>query len=744
MTPPLRVFLSAIVVFVAVGRVVAQAEKKPPDAAKQIAEQIEVLKDKDDRELAQRAFLALGPDGPYAKKAVPFLIDALDAKDADHRGNVAAILAEYGTPAVPSLILALKRREASVRLGAAEALFGIRPRAVDAIPALIDLLKDDVPEVRRQAATSLQVVGRSSDKPIAPLSAALKDKDDGMRGTAAWALGHLGRRAAPAVPNLIAAMKDNEKDVRDEAIVALGDIGPPAKAAVPALVEALENQKVDYDRYQIAVALGSIGPAAKEAVPALLEMLRHDDAVGLARRFSNPQYAAIVALRTIGPDAKAAVAQLLKIAKDKNDDARYVAISALGGIGPDAKAAIPTMIEVLETRPKKNEDNRSWAVNALADMGPEAKDAIPKLMALARDLSEDRPLRKAAAKAVLRIDPELAAKEKMEFAHLNVRLGKTADLKPAARAAITEARKKEIKALIAKLAEINEPDFGLSGSVNGVVFAPLPGQEKFQSGVLGGPRLKPSDAFRRLVEIGPDALPFLLDALDDATPTGLKVEHRSPIGGMGFDDGIKSNPLNPIERRVLSKKAADDDADDAVLLHKYQLRIGDVCFVAIGQIVGRPYYAVRYIPTAMISISSPVESKMLRDRVRAIWASDDPAKKLLDSLLLDYATEGLYNGESLDGWYEGSDFQIRAALRLLYYFPKEAAPLIADRLKAFDVRDADGDAWMKREVKNGVRAVDFIKAAAWCREPSIREALADIAKQTDDKQIKALLSSDKK
>jgi hypothetical protein len=75
-----------------------------------------------------------------------------------------------------------------------------------------------------------------------------------------------------------------------------------------------------------------------------------------------------------------------------------------------------------------------------------------------------------------------------------------------------------------------------------------------------------------------------------------------------------------------------------------------------------------------------VESKELRERVCALWSSKDPAKKLLDSLLLDYATEGRFNGKSLDGWDEESNYQIEAAVRLLYYFPKETAPLIAARL----------------------------------------------------------------
>src|SRR5262249_50307293 len=149
---------------------------------------------------------------------------------------------------------------------------------------------------------------------------------------------------------------------------------------------------------------------------------------------------------------------------------------------------------------------------------------------------------------------------------------------------------------------------------------------------------------RSLVEIGPDALPFLLEALEDKTPTKLKVTHNFGIGGMWFSAELDRNPLSPVEKRALSKvltKADDEDDEDDTRPHSYTVKVGDVCFVAIGQIVGRHYLAVRYQPTAIIVINSPVQTKELRERVRAIWSSKDPARTLLDSLLLDYATQGI-------------------------------------------------------------------------------------------------------
>ncbi len=738
-----RVTLSVVIVYAAVGRVVAQDKKTSDQADRHIAELIAALKDKDNRDLRQSAFWALGPDGSYAKRALPFLIDALDTKDADDRDSLVSILADYGTPAVPGLIRALKRREASVRVGAAEALAGVRPRAVDAVPALQKLLKDEVPEVRRQAAASLGAVGRFSDKPVASLAAALKDKDPFVRVAAANSLGYLGRKAAPAVPELVAALKDKDESVRFNTIDALGSIGSPAKMAVPVLVEALQNDKDHNHRYRIAHALGGMGPAAKEAVAALIEVLVKDAPVVKDWPYEDARAAAIEALGAIGPGANAAVPHLLKIAQDKKDRDRRSAITSLGAIGPDAKAAVPALIEALEAGDKYDYTPVTVA-HALGAIGPEAKAAVPKLIALARNLEAYGPVREAAANAVMRIDSELAAKEKMEFAYLDVRLGKIPDLKPAARAAVPAARKREIKALIALLAEVKEPDYGLSSSVTGDAFAPLPGHENFRRGILGGPRPTASEAFRRLVEIGPDALPFLLDALNDATPIALKLDCGVLMSDPGFGLEDKGNPFNLTERRVLRKKPADTDEYHDVWPATYQLRIGDVCFVAIGQIVGRPYWAILHGPGLLPpGLSSPVQEKLLREQVRALWSSDDPAKKLFDSLLIDYATERLVDGNSWAGWSE-SEYQIRAAMRLLYYFPKEAAPLIADRLKAFDVQNRDSKTYFQREAKNGVQTIDFIKAVSWCQEPRIQEALTDIAKRTDDKQIKELLADKEK
>jgi HEAT repeat protein len=709
---------------------IAQAQELPDYTKRPLNEWLELLNSTE----ANEARRALGSDGPYAKVAVPALIDAFKDKRRPASSVVSEVLADYGPSIVPNLVRALKRPEPSVRAGVAQALGYVRPRALGAVPALMDAVKDPDPDVRISAASSLGSIGGSASKAVPSLIAALQDDNAEVRTVAAVALSRMGRKSKSAVPALTVALKDRDMHVREYAAWALAKIGPDAKAAVPALIEALRTEKENMTRVDLVRALGGIGPAAKDAVPALVEALQ-------VRHYLLRPWSAS-ALGDLGPAAKEAVPALIAAAKDKSNGngGREMAMDALGRIGPDARAAVPMLIEELNVQ-----DAQGSATLALGGIGAAAKAAIPALMAIVRDRLGRPEARKAAAEAIMKIDPELASREGMETAYLGLRLGRVPAIQLAPRPAITEGRKKRIKELIAKLADIENPDVGMSGTLSGHGFAPIPDEAHVEGGLLTNHGLKQSDALRSLVELGPEALPFLLEALEDTTPTKLKVEHRFGMGWMGFSTSIKGNPLNLRESRVLSKpKAAsedDDDDEEHDSLHSYRVKVGDVCFMAIGQMVGRRYDAVRYQPTAIIVIGSPSQSKKLREQVRALWSNSDPAKHLLDSLLFDYKTEGIFNGKSLDrSWSDGTNFQVQAAMRLLYYFPKEAAPLIADRLRSFDVRGGRGsDGWMNREVRNGVRTDKFIKSVSWCTIPVIQDALADIAKRTNDPDIKMVL-----
>lgn len=304
--------------------------------------------------------------------------------------------------------------------------------------------------------------------------------------------------------------------------------------------------------------------------------------------------------------------------------------------------------------------------------------------------------------------------------------------------------RERIQADIRALAEIDQPDFGLSPIVTGSSFAPVPSMGQASAGVLIAKPHRASESFTSLVQFGPKALPFLLAALQDRTPTRLVVRNELPMGAIEFARELHGNAANPTERKILHALPAG--AASGRNSSSYTVTIGDVCFVIVGQIVGRSYLAVRYQPTAIVVINSPATDSAIADAVRRLWWSDNSAQHLLDSLLLDYASEGVFDGQGLDNWDLGSRLQCDAALRLLYYFPRETAPLIAARLKQLEVQGfgqaqnerhtpEDARKAMLRETRNGVRTVAFVKAVAWSGEPEIRAALAEIFRITTDADL---------
>lgn len=326
-----------------------------------------------------------------------------------------------------------------------------------------------------------------------------------------------------------------------------------------------------------------------------------------------------------------------------------------------------------------------------------------------------------------------------------VRLGTIPEVKLLREVKASPQEASEIKSLIRKLAAIDSPDFGLSGTMSGEAFLPIEGMTESGAMILMNHQLKSAPELRRLVELGPKALPFLLAALDDKTPTKLVMRHEGMFGVMEYTNELSGNPVNPTERKILGPSGRRVGLNGEHV-NEHTVKIGDVCLVAIGQIVGRSYQAVRYQPTACVMLNSPTHDSRLCRQVRDIWSSTDAAQRLLDSLLLDYATEGIFNGKSLDGWSIGADLQVAAAMRLLYYFPAESTDLIAERLDKLDVTahgpgagsmhtDDEADASMNQCVANGVRAEEFVKATAWCQEPKIRAAMLRIFERATNPDV---------
>lgn len=296
----------------------------------------------------------------------------------------------------------------------------------------------------------------------------------------------------------------------------------------------------------------------------------------------------------------------------------------------------------------------------------------------------------------------------------------------------------EIRDLIASLTGIDKPDYGLAPWMSGQQFAPVTSTQTFDTGILGHHGLVTSSAVERLVAFGPKAIPALLKALDDAAPTRLTFQ-QGGMGGMWHGRELQVNPA--LEREVRVRQEHPEFAEPGRGLgrldehiERYEVTRGDICFVILGQIVNRNYQAVRYQPTACRVINSPSADPLIASAVREIWRSDDPARMLLDSLLADLCTRD-------DTMHASTPLQCGAATRLLYYFPRQAAGLIARRIENFDAgRIVASDqgwtaAYQARHATNGVPVDEFIKAVAFSAEPEIQRAVAGVLARSDDPMI---------
>ena len=345
-----------------------------------------------------------------------------------------------------------------------------------------------------------------------------------------------------------------------------------------------------------------------------------------------------------------------------------------------------------------------------------------------------------------------------------------------------DANKNEpFQKLILELAEIENPNLGLSPTMSGEGFAPVSWSRRMFNGILMDHGLRNTDAFSRLVEYGPAALPQLLDSLDDKTPTKLTIKHGGDgiitFGGMWYghppairwaasdaelikdlaeqklgDDKIAEysaaspefiaeaknrefpfflpriqrefNPRNPAEKKLieaargkLMKMKVPAVASDS--LTSYTVTVGDVCYVIIGQITNRSYLAVQYQPTACTYIHSPTHDPQIAKDVRAVWKSNNSTEMILASLKTDLELK-------LDDGFYG--YRQGAILRLGYYFPKESEGLLLDLLAKI-ISPPQDDATKDR---SSYESIEILEAIAACKNETVQKRVFEIMRTTND------------
>jgi hypothetical protein len=252
--------------------------------------------------------------------------------------------------------------------------------------------------------------------------------------------------------------------------------------------------------------------------------------------------------------------------------------------------------------------------------------------------------------------------------------------------------KSSVDQLIEDLTQIDSQSPGINSAAiyDGFIAENSPGQ--FGGGVLGiaPPQVPPQ--MSELVRRGPVALPELIKHLDDRRPTKLEVGNKPSGKQVGVDAFMFMYFSDEYDPRVPHWFSEENWKSGPRPMEKsfegrYTVKVGDVCYVLIGQIVSRRLWAVRYQPSAGLVVNSPIEAPALVEKVKSDWGSAD-AEMLKASLLTDVHAANHPTRISKAIYTER--FVNPALQRLRLYFPDVYAALDGDDLlkkKAFESQE---------------------------------------------------------
>ncbi len=215
--------------------------------------------------------------------------------------------------------------------------------------------------------------------------------------------------------------------------------------------------------------------------------------------------------------------------------------------------------------------------------------------------------------------------------------------------------------LIDELTGLHDQTVGIAGGGMFEAFLADDEPPRFTVGLL--PVHEPAIAppMREIVRRGAAALPALIAHLRDPRRTAIAVgsdDWFDFFGGQYFSE----------EYFARDRDNSSYGCDGPHLTHcrlfkgTYTVAVGDVCEVLIGQIVDRPLTAVRYQPTAILYVNSPVQTPALAARIARDWSG---------------LTKAAHRASLLHDLKQWDDIQLyrNALVRLRFYFPKTYAGL---------------------------------------------------------------------
>ena len=237
-------------------------------------------------------------------------------------------------------------------------------------------------------------------------------------------------------------------------------------------------------------------------------------------------------------------------------------------------------------------------------------------------------------------------------------------------AAADDYSKKSVAQLIDDLTQIDTQALETASAAMYSRFLANDGAISSLMGVWGVPPSRIPPQMRELVRRGPLALPELIKHLDDRRPTKLEVGNKpgystSQIGADAFWWTDFSDEYDPRSRPPSGEKPETPMPMMKEFQGRYAVKVADICYTLIGQIVNRRLVAAHGQPSAGLMVNSPIEVPALAEEVRNDWGNAD-AEELRASLLADLRATNHSNS---------------ALERLRLYFPETYNALEGDDLK---------------------------------------------------------------
>jgi HEAT repeat protein len=298
-----------------------------------------------------------------------------------------------GKPAEALLLSSLRDGDPHVLHAAAAVLGKLAPHvdASRAVPALVAAAPRADASARRTIATALGEFGPAAQAAVPALAGFVGDADTEVREAAVRSLGALGPLAAPATAALTRVVDDPASGhARRSAVEALGRVGPPARDAVPSLLRFHTAAAGSDDvRTAILAAACAIAPEAEEVVDLV------------ARAVADPGLgSALAAVRGLGERGAPFVPRVAELLASPSAETRERALEVLGAIGPGAAVATPALARLAGS---VDEADRNRALEALWKIGPGASEALPAVRSALSSSSD--ATRSSALYALARIAP---------------------------------------------------------------------------------------------------------------------------------------------------------------------------------------------------------------------------------------------------------------------------------------------------------------------------------------------------